>query len=161
MLGPQQLLSSKHLNKRLGNNGFTIVEAIIGCVIFGIIAAVMLNAFIGIKSSYVTARQLNEIYTVLSACPEVDRALEFSSLTSTSNCYPNNAFPAEDGGNATITYTPTLTVTDTSALQNTDALYNIPDSKVVQIDVGFPRPNTAAPHLQLRMLITRNGVGQL
>jgi hypothetical protein len=52
-------------------------------------------------------------------------------------------------------------VTNTSALASTDPLYNIPDSKVISLDVGFPAPNTAAPHLQLRMLITRNGVGQL
>jgi hypothetical protein len=141
--------------------GFTIVEAIIGCVVFGILVGTMLNAFVSLQSSYRTARQLNEIYTVLSACPEVDRALEFNSLNSTTNCYPNNVFSAENGGTATITYTPTLTVTDTTALTSSDPLYNIPDSKVVSIDVGFPRPNQAAPHLQLRMLITRNGVGQL
>ncbi|HET6925043.1 MAG TPA: type II secretion system protein [Candidatus Saccharimonadales bacterium] len=147
--------------RRRDQGGFTIVEAIIGCVVFGIIAGVMLNSYEGLRASYVTARQLNEIYTVLSACPEVDRALEFTSLSSTSNCYPNNSFPAEDGGSGTITYTPSLSVTNTSALGNTDPLYGIPDSKVVKIDVGYPRPNTSAPHLQLRMLITRNGVGQL
>lgn len=141
--------------------GFTIVEAILACAVFGILVGTMFNAFVSLQSSYTTARQLNEIYTVLSACPEVDRALEFSSLSSTTNCYPNNVFPAEDGSSATVTYTPALTVTNTAALMNTDPLYNIPDSKVVQIDVGFPRPNTASPHLQLRMLITRNGVGQL
>lgn len=152
----------KLLLKRGGDQGgFTIVEAILGCIVFGIIVGTMFNAFISLQSSYRTARQLNEIYTVLSACPEVDRALEFNSLSSTTNCYPNNVFPAEDGGTATITYTPSLTVTNTSALASSDPLYNIPDSKVVSIDVGFPRPNTAAPHLQLRMLITRNGVGQL
>lgn len=137
------------------------MEAIIGCIVFGIVVAGMLQSFISMRSSYVVARQLNEMYTVLSACPEVDRALEFNSLSSTTNCYPNNSFPAEDGGSGTITYTPSLTVTSTSALPTTDPLYNIYDSKVVQIDVGFPRPNTSAPHLQLRMLITRNGVGQL
>lgn len=141
--------------------GFTIVEAILGCIVFSILVGTMFNAFISLQSSYRTARQLNEMYTVLSACPEVDRALEFNSLSSTTNCYPNNVFPAENGSTATITYTPSLTVTDTSALSSTDPLRNIPDSKVVSIDVGFPRPNQAAPHLQLRMLITRNGVGQL
>lgn len=145
----------------LPEGGFTIVEAILACAVFGILVGTMFNAFISLRNSYTVARQLNEIYTVLSACPEVDRALEFNSLSSTTNCYPNNIFPAEDGGTATITYTPALTVTNTSALSTSDPLYNIPDSKVVSIDVGFPRPNTAAPHLQLRMLITRNGVGQL
>lgn len=121
----------------------------------------MFTSFVSLKSSYTVARQLNEVYTVLSACPEVDRALEFNSLSNSSNCYPNNAFPAEDGGTGIITYTPTLTVTDTTALPISDPLNNIPDSKVVNIDVGFPRPRTSAPHLRLRMLITRNGVGQL
>jgi type II secretory pathway pseudopilin PulG len=142
-------------------DGFTIVEAILACAVFGILVGTMLNAFVALQSSYRVARQLNEIYTVLSACPEVDRALEFNSLSSTTNCYPNNVFPAEDGSTATVTYTPSLTVTNTTSLAATDPLYNIPDSKVVSIDVGFPRPNQASPHLQLRMLITRNGVGQL
>lgn len=152
----------KHLHFHHNSQaGFTIVEAVLSCVVFAMLVGSMVNAFISLQASYRTARQLNEIYTVLSACPEIDRALEFSSLTSTANCYPNNVFPAENGSSATITYTPSLTVTDTTALASTDSLYNIPDSKVVKIDVGFPKPNTASPHLQLRMLITRNGVGQL
>jgi len=151
----------RFLGRGKQEEGFTIVEAIIGCVVFGILVGTMLNAFVSLQASYRTARQLNEIYTVLSACPEVDRALEFNSLSSTTNCYPNNVFNAENGSTATITYAPSLTVTDTTALASGDPLRNIPDSKVVSIDVGFPPPNTAAPHLQLRMLITRNGVGQL
>ena len=147
--------------KRLGQVGFTIVEFMVATVVLGIIVTALVNAIISIRHSYVTARQLNEIYTVLSACPEVDRALEFNSLTSTNNCYPNNSFAAENGGTGTITYTPTLTVTDTSALPPADQLRSIPDSKVVQVTVGFPAPNASAPDLQLRMLITRNGVGQL
>jgi hypothetical protein len=146
--------------KRVGDDGFTIVEAILACAVFGILVATMFNAFVSLRQSYTTSRQLNEIYTVLSACPEVDRALVYDSLNSTTNCYPNNVFPAEDGSSRTITYTPSLTVTNTSALAGSDPLYNIPDSKVISLDVGFPRPNQAAPHLQLRMLITRNGVGQ-
>jgi hypothetical protein len=97
---------------------------------------------------------------VLSACPELDRALEFNSLSSTNNCYPNNSFPAENGGNATISYTPTLSVTNTASLPNSDPLSTIPDSKVVSISVGFPAPNSSLPAVQLRMLITRNGIGQ-
>lgn len=151
----------KYLHRRhTSQAGFTIVEAILGCIVFSILVGTMFNAFVSLKISYTTARQLNEIYTVLSACPEVDRALEFDALSSTTNCYPNNVFPAEDGSTGTITYTPSLTVTNTSALAGSDPLSSVPDSKVVNIDVGFPRPNTASPHLQLRMLITRNGVGQ-
>lgn len=147
--------------RRLGQGGFTAVEFMAATVILGIIVIGLVDAYNAIRFSYATARQLNEIYTVLSACPEVDRALEFNSLTSTNNCYPNNSFPAEDGGPGTITYSPTLTVTNTSSLPNTDPLQTIPDSKVVGISVGFPRPNQNAPALQLRMLITRNGIGQL
>ncbi len=152
-----KLLPLKHESA----HGFTIVEAILACFVFGILVGTMFNAFVSLRDSYTVSRQLNEVYTVLSACPEVDRALEYDSLSSSTNCYPNNVFPAEDGSTKTITYTPALTVTSTSALASSDPLYNIPDSKVVQIDVGLPRPNTAAPHVQLRMLITRNGVGQL
>lgn len=140
-------------------SGFTILEMLLACVIFPIIVVGIANAFDSVRKSYKTARELNEIYTVLSACPELDRALEFGSLSSISNCYPTNVFAAEGGGNITITYTPTLTVTDTSALSGSDALQPIPDSKVISISVGFP--NSSAPPLQLRMLVTRNGIGQL
>ncbi len=146
---------------RSHRDGFTAVEFMIASVVLGIIVIGLTNAYTSIRQSYATARQLNEIYTVLSACPEVDRALEFNSLTNTNNCYPNNSFPAENGGSGTITYFPTLTVTATSALPGTDPLQTVFDSKVVGISVGFPPPNSNAPALQLRMLITRNGIGQL
>jgi prepilin-type N-terminal cleavage/methylation domain-containing protein len=147
--------------RRFGQAGFTAVEFMAAIVVMGIIVTGLVDVYTSIRHSYATARQLNEIYTVLSACPEVDRALEFNSLTSTNNCYPNNNFAVENGGTGTITYAPVLTVTSTSALPNTDPLQAIPDSKVVNISVGFPAPNTSAPALQLRMLITRNGIGQL
>lgn len=149
------------LNICRNSDGFTAVEFLIASVVLGVIVVGLTNAYTSIRQSYTTARQLNEIYTVLSACPEVDRALEFNSLTNTTNCYPNNNFPAENGGQGTITYSPALTVTDTSSLPSTDPLQPIPDSKVISISVGFPPPNSAAPPLQLRMLITRNGIGQL
>jgi len=149
------------LRRQLRQAGFTTVEVMAAIVVMGIIVGGLVGAYKSIRNSYVTARQLNEIYTVLSACPEVDRALEFNSLSSTNNCYPNNSFAAENGGTKTITYAPVLTVTDTSALGSTDPLKAIPDSKVVNISVGFPAPNASAPALQLRMLITRNGIGQL
>jgi len=99
---------------------------------------------------------------VLSACPELDRALEFNSLSSGNSCYPNNTFQVEDTtASKSVAYTPTLTVTDTSGLPGSDPLQAIPDSKVVDIQVGFPAPNTAIAPLKLRILITRNGIGQL
>jgi prepilin-type N-terminal cleavage/methylation domain-containing protein len=144
---------------KANQSGFTIVEMLLAIVIFPIIVVGMADAFDAVRKSYTVAKQLNEIYTVLSACPEIDRALEFNSLTSTTNCFPNNTFAAEGGSGRTITYTPTLTVTNTTALPNTDPLKTIPDSKVIDISVGFPRSN--ATPLQLRMLVTRNGIGQL
>lgn len=143
-----------------GQEGFSVVEIMVAAVIFGIITIGLFSAFKSLRSEYSLARQLNEIYTVLSACPEIDRALDFSTLSGSSNCYPNNSFPAEDGTSGTITYTPTLTVTNTSALSATDPLQSIPDSKVVDVSVGYQRPFTNLPALELRMLITRNGVGQ-
>jgi hypothetical protein len=103
---------------------------------------------------------MNEMYAVLSACPELDRALDFTELASTTNCYPNNSFPAEDGGSVPITYAPSLSVTDTSSLSGSDPLHSIADSKIVDISVNFPRPNQSLAPFELRMLITRNGIGQ-
>src|ERR1043166_6417018 len=99
------------------------------------------------------------MYAVLSACPEIDRALEYDSVSSSNNCYPNNSFYAEGGSGTIITYSPTLTVTYTPSLPSGDPLQAVPDSKVIDIAVGFQK--SAAPPLELRMLITRNGIGQL
>ncbi|MDB5170529.1 MAG: hypothetical protein JWO35_223 [Candidatus Saccharibacteria bacterium] len=144
----------------LNREGFSIVELVIACVILPIVVMGVSNAYNSIRHSYTIARQLNEMYSVLSACPELDRALEFSSLSNSTNCYPNNTFAAENGGSGTITYQPTLVVTDTSSLPSGDPLKTIPDSKVVSISVSYPAPNGSRPALQLRMLITRNGIGQ-
>lgn len=138
--------------------GFTIVEIVLACAIFPLIVIGLSNGYDAIRRSYTISRQLNEMYAVLSACPEIDRALEYDSLTSSTNCYPNNTFQAEGGGSATVTYTPTLTVTNTSALTAGDPLQTVPESKVVDIKVGFQQ-NTATK-LELRMLITRGGIGQ-
>lgn len=145
---------------RPGDRGYTAVELMVASVIFPIIVIGIANAFNALHSSYKTARQLNEMYAVLSACPEIDRALEFSSLSNASNCYPNNTFAVEHGRGGIITYGPTVTVTDASALPSSDPLRTVPDSKVINIDVAFPPP-TSATNMQLRMLITRNGIGQL
>jgi Tfp pilus assembly protein PilV len=141
--------------------GFTIVELLLACVIFPMMVYGLTNVFTTLRHSYMTARQLNQMYAVLSACPEIDRALEFSSLSSSTNCYPNNSFQAENGSNTIINYAPALTVTDTAGLAGTDALSTIPDSKVIDIKVNPPTNSSANANLELRMLITRNGIGQL
>lgn len=145
--------------KKNNQKGFTSVELILACVIFPLIVVGISNSFDAVRKSYKTAKELNEIYAVLSTCPELDRALDFTSLTSSSNCAPNNTFTAEGGGTAsTYSYSPTLSVTDTTSLPNSDPLYTIPDSKVVDIKVGFR--NTSTQPLEFRMLITRNGIAQ-
>lgn len=145
----------------MGEGGFTIAEIVVAIVVFAIIVGGLTNAYVSLKYSYTLSRQFNEVYTVLSACPEIDRALQYDSISSTSNCYPNNTFPVEDSAGGIITYSPSLTVTATSSLAASDPLQSIPDSKVVAVQVGLPKPNKSVPPLQLRMLITRNGVGQL
>jgi len=147
------------LKRPLGKRGFTLVEVLLASVIFPIIVIGISNAYDAVNVQYNTARQLNEMYAVLSACPEIDRALDYTSLVSGTNCYPNNSFQAEGGSSNVITYTPTLTITDTSALGSSDPLKTIPDSKVINISVSYYK--LAGPPLQLRMLITRNGIGQL
>lgn len=150
------------VRKRGSSDGFTIVDLALACVIFPIVVIAVATTYNGIRHSYAVARQLNEMYAVLSACPEVDRALEFTSLSSGTNCYPNNSFQVEDTASSnTVTYSPNLTITDTSSLPSSDPLYNIPDSKVVQISVNFLPPAKSNSPLQLRLLITRNGIGQL
>ena len=142
--------------------GFTIVELAVACVILPILVIGITNAFVSIKNSYTVARQLNEMYAVLSACPEIDRALEFNSLSSGTNCYPNNSFLVEDtSSGAAVTYSPVLSVVNTTALPPSDPLASVPDSKVVNIQVNFLPPASSTTPLSLRMLITRNGIGQL
>lgn len=130
------------------------------CAIFPLIVVGLANASDAARKLYMISRQYNEIYTVLSACPEIDRSLDFSSISGSTNCFPNNTFTAEGGGSRTITYIPTLTVTDTTNLSAGDPLKTIPDSKVVNILVGFPK-SPSIPQLQIKMLVTRNGIGQL
>ena len=142
----------------IGEKGFTSVELLIACVIFPLIVVGVSNAFDAVRKSYTTAKQLNEMYAVLSACPELDRALDYNNLTSSTNCFPNNSFKAEGSSGITYSYTPTLTITDTASLPLTDQLQPNPDSKVVNISVGYI--TGSAPPLQLRMLITRNGIAQ-
>jgi prepilin-type N-terminal cleavage/methylation domain-containing protein len=147
--------------KRLkANDGFTLVEVLMAAVIFPIIVAGLISAYQAVNKSYRVTRQLNEIYTVLSACPELDRALDYNILASGTNCYPNNSFINEGSSGFITTYSPTLSVTNTSSLAASDNLQAIPDSKVVEVSVGYKMDSAGTP-LKLRLLITRNGVGQL
>jgi prepilin-type N-terminal cleavage/methylation domain-containing protein len=148
----------KHNTKHLGQSGFSLIEIVVACVILPILVVTLSIAYNGVKRSYGISRQLGEIYAVLSACPEIDRALEYDSVTSSTNCYPNNSFLAEGGSSTIITYNPTLSITNTSALPASDPLQSIPDSKVIDVKVGYQKTTTQP--LELRMLITRNGIGQ-
>jgi Tfp pilus assembly protein PilV len=149
-----------HLPKhKQAQAGFTIVEVVIACVVFPIMVVSLTQGYDAVRRAYTLSKELNEMYAVLSACPEIDRALEYDSVTSATNCYPNNTFQAEGGSSKVITYTPNLSVTSTTSLGATDPLKTVPDSKVIDITVGYQ--HSAAPPLELRMLITRNGIGQL
>lgn len=139
--------------------GYTTIELLIATIIFPMIVVGIANAFDSVSKVYRISRQLNEMYAVLSACPELDRALEYNALSSGTNCYPNNNFTAEGLSGMTITYSPTLSVTDTSSLPVSDPLRTVPDSKVVQVSTGYSLDNAGTP-LILRLLITRNGVAQ-
>lgn len=139
-------------------SGFSIVEVLLATVIFPIIVFGLYNAALAVQRSYSYSRQLNEIYAVLSACPELDRALEFNSITEDNNCFPNNIFEIEGGNTGTITYTPNLSIEDSTDLDPSDELSTIPDSKIITIDVNIP--NTSAPPVGLRLLVSRNGLGQ-
>lgn len=136
-----------------------MVEIATACVVFPMIVVSVYSAFRALGTDYARARQFNDIYAVLSACPEIDRALDYDIVTGANNCYPNNTFYGENGGTAVYQYTPNLTVTPTGSLPSTDPLQGVPDSKVIDINVS--RPGSSAPALELRMLITRNGIGQL
>lgn len=149
----------RHL-RPLDSSGFSIVEILIACIVLPLVIASTVTAYNSVSHIYNVTRQLNQMYAVLSACPELDRALEFNSLTSSNNCYPNNVFLREDGSTKTVTYAPVLSLDDTSSLPTGDPLKTIPDSKVISVSVGYPAPNDNLPPLQLRMLITRNGIGQ-
>lgn len=138
--------------------GFTIVEVVVASFVFPIIVVGVVSGFTTAQKIYSASRQLNEIYAVLSACPEIDRALEFSTLSSGTNCYPNNSFSSEGIGGRIITYAPTLTVTDTSALPSTDPLKIVPDSKAVDVKSSYSLGGSTP--LELRLLITRNGIAQ-
>ena len=144
--------------KQQKQGGFTIIEVVMASIVFPILVIGVVSAFTTAQKIYTASRQLNEVYAVLSACPEIDRALEFSTLSSGTNCYPNNSFSSESTGGRVSVYAPTLTVTDTTALPTGDPLKTIPDSKVVDVKSTFSLGGSTP--LELRLLITRNGIAQ-
>lgn len=139
--------------------GFSLIEILIAAAIFPIIVYGLYNAHLAINRSYSIARQYNEIYAVLSACPELDRALEFNSITQDNNCFPNNVFQIEGGSEGVITYNPNLSILETSELNPLDPLSDIPETKVIAIDVNLQNAENAPP-VELRLLVSRNGLGQ-
>ena len=147
------------LKKQRKEEGYTFVEFVIAAFIFSIVVIGLANAFNSVSRTYALTRQLNEMFAVLSACPEIDRALNYDSVSGSTNCFPNNTFQAEGGVNTTITYNPTLTVTPTDSLPVGDPLRDIPDSKVVEVSVDYTNPLNK-PWL-IRLLVTRNGISQL
>jgi type II secretory pathway pseudopilin PulG len=141
-------------------SGFTIVEIVVATIILPLLFIAVAQIFNLIRLQYAYARQYNEVYGVLSACPELDRALQYDILSGATNCFPNNIFTSEGGYANTIHYSPTLTVTDSQSLSNTDALQTIPDSKVIDLSLNINQNNNSIP-MKIRLLITRNGIGQL
>ena len=142
--------------KQTSSSGFSIVEIIIGIALLGIVIGGVSFAFDWLFKDYARSRELNEIYAALSGCPEIDRAMQYESITST-NCSPNDTFDAETAGsNNEITYVTNSSPILTSALAPGDPAYGIPDSKVVDVSVS---PKGGQPW-KIRLLISRNGIGQ-
>jgi prepilin-type N-terminal cleavage/methylation domain-containing protein len=142
---------------KLNNNGFTIIESVVSIIVISIMIIGISDSYKMILSAYSVSRQLNEVYTVLSACPEIDRSLDFSALNQNSSCSPNDSFSAENNGGHTITYNPTLLVSNTSSLSVGDPLRDIPDSKVIEVSTPL---KTNSNVVKVKLLITRNGIGQ-
>lgn len=142
--------------KKTSETGFSIVEIVIGVVVLGIMIGGIALAFDWLFKDYARSRELNEIYAALSGCPEIDRAMQYESIIST-NCSPNDTFDAEiANGNNSITYVTSSAPILTSALATSDPVYNIPDSKVVDVTVTPKSSKT----WKIRLLISRNGIGQ-
>jgi prepilin-type N-terminal cleavage/methylation domain-containing protein len=139
--------------------GFTVAEVLISIVVFSIMAVAMSEGFTAAANVYARTRQYYEIYTVLSACPEIDRALQYDQITGAVQCFPNNTFTKEGGYSGTLSYSPTLTVTNTSSLPAGDPLQSVPNSKVVEVKVDYLNPSNKP--WDIRLLISRNGIGQL
>lgn len=146
------------MKKLKSQAGFSVVEILIVTMVISTLFIGIANAFTNVSRTYALTRQLNEMYAVLSSCPEIDRALQYDSISGTTNCFPNNVFKGEGVSGSTITYTPTLSVTPSDQLNILDPLYNIPDSKVIDISVSNPVSN--AQPWQIRLLVARNGIGQ-
>lgn len=156
----------KHIKRFWGDykmpaerRGFTIAEIVVATIILPLLLVAISQIFNLIRTQYGYARQYNEVYAVLSACPELDRALQYDIINGTTNCFPNNVFDAEGGSTATINYAPNLTVTDTTSLPVADPLQTVPDSKVVDLSLDINQNNNTVP-MKLRLLVTRSGIGQ-
>lgn len=137
--------------------GFTLAEIVISLAVFSLMVIGIANAFNTVDNLYARTRQLTEMYVVLSACPEIDRALQYESIT-TSNCFPSNIFDVEGDSGGQLTYIPTASVTSTENLPTGDPLRSVPDSKVIDIGVDYLNENSNP--WAIRLLISRNGIGQ-
>lgn len=146
------------------HDGFSIVEVIITMIVATVSFAGLAMMYDSITRLYRESRQLNEVYAVLSSCPEIDRALQYDSISSVANCFPNNVFEGEGLTKAQITYSPSLTVKQAvgsagdPVLSSSDVLYGIPDAKVVDISVNSL--TDSRNNWKIRLLVSRNGIGQ-
>lgn len=152
------------LNAKHRHEGFSIVEVIITMIVATVSFAGLAMMYDSITRLYRESRQLNEVYAVLSSCPEIDRALQYDSISSVANCFPNNIFEGEGLTKSQITYSPSLTVKQAAGgpgdpvLDSTDVLYGIPDAKVVDISVNSLTDSKNS--WEIRLLVSRNGIGQ-
>ncbi len=138
-------------------SGFTLAEVVISLAVFSLMVVGIANAYSTVDNLYARTRQLTEMYVVLSACPEIDRALQYESI-STTNCFPSNIFDVEGDSGGQVTYQPTISVSKTEDLPTGDSLKIVPDSKVIDIEVDYL--NDINRPWEIRLLISRNGIGQ-
>lgn len=144
--------------KRLLKNqkGFTIVELLVGILVFGVVAVAAWQTAVVLRSNYAQTRQLNDITTAMLTFPELNRGLRYESITNEQYVADIN-LRAEGAGGGIINYKPTVTVRDSSQVPETST---IPDSKVVDVEIPYRTSSgTTQPH-RLRLLIARNGIGQ-
>lgn len=154
------MILSYNIKNKQKNGGFTLIEILVSITVFSIMAIGLAQAFVTVDGLYARTKQLYEVYTVLSACPEIDRALQYDQVNGAVNCFPNNTFEVEGGGTGIISYTPSLDVFSTSSLPASDELRSVPNSKVIDVQVNYPKNPSISPW-KIRLLISRNGIAQL
>lgn len=137
--------------------GFTVTELLVATVVLPIFIIGFSQALNLLRDSYATSKQINDILSVISIDPELDRGIRYQNLTNTNVIKTTTV--ADEGG-ANRNYTSTLVIQDNTSVNESGITINtLPSLKVLDVSSNYRRGSTTEP-MKFRLLIAPGGIGQ-